>query len=174
MVNSETICRTERHHMFEDLALHFSRINSKKIEKGDILESLFILLADKYDLLLIAHLWNIPLEYDEALDLLSEFNFQVVLDGIETSSDIIPGGCFRTTKASIKSNGLIWRIHKDDKDPFPSNPHAHLLDGNRKLDLSTGLLYRRTDIVDKIKKKDLLNIRNLATQKKIELPPLLV
>src|SRR5207237_6227170 len=29
------------------------------------------------------------------------------------------------TEAQVKLQGEIWIVHKNDADPFPSNPHAH-------------------------------------------------
>lgn len=43
--------------------------------------------------------------------------------------------------------GEIWRIHKNDPDPFPSKPHAHCIGGATrfvgcKLHLGTAELYK--------------------------------
>ncbi len=42
--------------------------------------------------------------------------------------------------------GEVWRVHKCDADPYPSNPHAHCVDGARRfigctLHLGTAELY---------------------------------
>jgi hypothetical protein len=42
--------------------------------------------------------------------------------------------------------GEIWRVHKSDPDPYPSNPHAHCIGGGKrfvgcKLHLGTAELY---------------------------------
>jgi hypothetical protein len=42
--------------------------------------------------------------------------------------------------------GEIWRVHKGDPDPLPSNPHAHCIDGSNcfkgcKLHLGTRQLF---------------------------------
>jgi len=47
-------------------------------------------------------------------------------------------------------NGEIWRVHKNDPDPYPSKPHAHCIAGaNRfvgcKLHLGTAELYKGRD-----------------------------
>jgi hypothetical protein len=44
-------------------------------------------------------------------------------------------------------SGEIWRVHKNDPDPYPSKPHAHCIAGARrfvgcKLHLGTAQLYR--------------------------------
>jgi hypothetical protein len=43
--------------------------------------------------------------------------------------------------------GEIWRVHKSDADPYPSNPHAHCVDGAKRfigctLHLGTRELFR--------------------------------
>jgi hypothetical protein len=50
--------------------------------------------------------------------------------------------------AEFKVNGEIWRVHKNDPDPFPSFPHAHCVSGPEnlkgcKLHLGTGELFRK-------------------------------
>jgi hypothetical protein len=47
----------------------------------------------------------------------------------------------------FQAGGEIWRVHKYDPDPYPSNPHAHCVGGRRrfmgcKLHLGTAELYR--------------------------------
>lgn len=48
--------------------------------------------------------------------------------------------------ADYRVSGEIWRVHKSDADPYPSNPHAHCVDGakrfiGRTLHLGTGELF---------------------------------
>jgi len=68
-------------------------------------------------------------------------------------------------KANIKYKGEKWTIHKNDVDPFPSNPHAHQYGTQLKLNLGTGGLYRKSVCLGTISKKDLLNIRTLLNEK---------
>jgi hypothetical protein len=76
-------------------------------------------------------------------------------------------------EATVKCGGNIWRIHTNDTDPFPSNPHAHNLETGLKLDLSTGLLYLgRKPAGGTFKRKHFLTLRQLAASKGILLPPL--
>lgn len=47
----------------------------------------------------------------------------------------------------FRVDGEIWRVHKNDADPFPSNPHAHCVGGAKRfigltLHLGTGELFR--------------------------------
>ncbi|MCX6235238.1 MAG: hypothetical protein NT175_11070 [Bacteroidetes bacterium] len=62
-------------------------------------------------------------------------------------------------EAEIKAKGQVWEIHQDDKDKFPSNPHAHDYETGLKLDLSNGNLFRKRKWVDSINKKKLMVIR---------------
>jgi hypothetical protein len=72
----------------------------------------------------------------------------------------------------VKFKGQIWEIHKYDKDPFPSNPHAHLQGLGYKLHLGTGEIFKKRKSIGKLAKKDLKEIRSLIT--KVTLPELLV
>jgi hypothetical protein len=76
-------------------------------------------------------------------------------------------------EATIKCDGQIWRIHKNDADPFPSNPHAHNLETGLKLDLSTGALYLGSKPAGgTFKRKHLKTLRHVAEEKGFKLPPL--
>lgn len=76
-------------------------------------------------------------------------------------------------EATFKSDGSIWRIHRNDADPFPSNPHAHNLETGLKLDLRNGLLYLGSKPAGGMfKRKHLLTLRRLAEEKGFSLPPL--
>lgn len=77
-------------------------------------------------------------------------------------------------KAYLKFKGEIWVIHQNDKDNFPSNPHAHNYDANTKLHLGTGGLYRGKIICGGVKQKDLIALRELIKKRltSIKLPEL--
>lgn len=93
---------------------------------------------------------------------------------VEFPESPIPEGCFRgLDEVTVKRDGCIWRINKNDADPFPSNPHAHNTESRLKMDLSNGNLYLRRDFVGKaVSKKDLLFIRDQANLKGVVLPAL--
>lgn len=47
-------------------------------------------------------------------------------------------------------SGEVWRVHKSDADPYPSNPHAHCIGGAKRflgctLHLGTAELFRKRD-----------------------------
>ena len=73
--------------------------------------------------------------------------------------DDVPG---RLDEKVVKVKGEIWSIHKYDKDPCPSNPHAHNIETGYKLHLGTGELYnyKCNPLNKKIKRKHLLAIRD--------------
>ena len=48
----------------------------------------------------------------------------------------------RIEKANIQLNGTVWVVYANDKDPFPSNPHAHDYSRGLKLHLGTGELFQ--------------------------------
>jgi hypothetical protein len=123
------------------------------------------------------HLLSRPLDTAAICDTLKTYDFRpmfpVVLGMVEMSDSIIPPGALRRIdEKTIKSKGEVWRIHQNDADPFPSNPHAINLESGLKLDLSTGDLYRKTAVVDAVSKKDLVAVRDKAGAKNIALPPL--
>lgn len=161
--------------IIERLIFHFAHAYSGKIQRREIFEALFILLSDKYCLERPGDIWDIEIVYVEAVKLLETFDFSTVLNTIESPSNIFPEGILMEFKVRIKSKGLIWLIHKYDSDPFPSNPHAHQIDNNIKLDLSNGNCYQAKKYVHTIKKKDLLLIREAAAKVfKEELPALAI
>jgi len=97
-----------------------------------------------------------------------------LLATIEFDVSPIPSGVMRRMdEVTIKRDGCIWRIHKNDADPFPSNPHAHNLESGLKLDLSTGELYLgRRSSGTSIARKHLDFIRAQASARNVALPPI--
>lgn len=129
-----------------------------------IVNALFILLTDSNNLEILTDVWHVDITYEEELNLLEEFDFDIFYKKVETSNDILDGDYLYFEKAKIKHKNFSWFIHKNDADPFPSHPHAHCLSQNLKLDLSNGNCYRVRQYVDTIKKKDLLAIREKFEQ----------
>ena len=86
----------------------------------------------------------------------------------------IPNGCRRhIEEVQIRKDGCIWIIHRNDADPFPSNPHAHNKESRLKLDLGNGKLFLHREFTgQRIKHKHLMEIRSEAEKKGIQLPPL--
>jgi hypothetical protein len=83
-----------------------------------------------------------------------------LLGEIELEDSIIPDGVpINLREATAKHRGEVWRVHRSDADPFPSNPHAHCLEHDLKLHLGTGELFRRRTLVGKLPSKDLVTLR---------------
>lgn len=115
------------------------------------------------------------LSAEQMVELLKSHSFTKPEEiGIVTFPDsIIPEGvpiCLNEQEA--KSKGEIWRIHKYDADPFPSNPHAHNKETGYKLHLGTGELFdnKNKSLNKSIRKKDLIALR--SNLKNIALPTL--
>jgi hypothetical protein len=155
---------------------HFKKIYPNiQIERKHIFDSLFLLYSDKYDLEWPGDIWDIEIDFDEAKRLLTDFDLSVITNSIEVQSEIFPKDLLIQFKVRIKSKGLIWIIHKNDKDPFPSNPHAHELDNNIKLDLSNGNCYKKNQLIYTLRKRDLQTFREKASKiYKGELPKLMI
>ena len=65
--------------------------------------------------------------------LLAKYDFRrlrpELIEDIRLEHSIVPKGTQqRLTEVTIRSKGEIWRVHKNDADPWPSNPHAHNLE----------------------------------------------
>ena len=88
----------------------------------------------------------------------------------------IPPNTFRLfEEITFRKDGHVWRSHKNDADPFPSDPHAHNVESGLKLDLSSGRLWCGTrDTRNSISRKHLIAIRNFAEQNGFVLPALVV
>jgi hypothetical protein len=111
-------------------------------------------------------LLGLNLGKDEIVKTLERFNFNrlfpKLLDVIHMEESIIPDGTRRKlTEVTVRSRGQVWRIHQNDDDPFPSNPHAHNLESGLKLHLGTGELYDGTrNTGEKVSLKNLKSIRS--------------
>jgi hypothetical protein len=149
----------------------FSKSVSSQITKENIYDALYLELKESYEFEHPTQLWDIDVDFKKLKKILSNFDFKTVLFPIETSRSLIPKEYLTGYKAIIKSKNLIWCIHKYDLDPFPSNPHAHLIDSNIKMDLSNGKCYQNKKHLYTISKKELMKIRDKAIANFI-LPPL--
>lgn len=115
-----------------------------------------------------------PLDAAEMIRSLGSYPFAAlfpeILGEIVIERSVLPAQTIRRLdERTVKVAGEIWRIHKNDADPFPSNPHAHNLESGLKLHLGTGGLFRKRVLVDHIGPKDLEAIREKLVG--IALPP---
>ena|SRR5215203_5884547 len=159
----------------EELVCYLTNLHGLEITREEVFNALFMRLSDKFDLEWQGDLWDLEIDFDEALQSIVDFDFRILNQNVVTDSSIFPDGLLLNYKVRIKSKGLIWVIHMYDKDPFPSNPHAHQLSNNIKLDLSNGKCYKVRRYIHTLNKKDLLLIRQEAEKVfKGQLPELTV
>lgn len=111
--------------------------------------------------LLVHHLKESPL-----CDETSALSARVVL-----AENIVPSGTsLPLKKEMIRYRGQVWVIHRYDKDPFPSSPHAHNYDLDLKMHLGNGGLYRGKGLLSTVRPKHLFEFRERV--KHVVLPPL--
>lgn len=116
-----------------------------------------------------AYLLDYNLSSARIVELLREFDFRrhkpELLTEIAIDEPLIPNNVPRLlTEQTVKNRGEVWRIHKNDADPFPSSPHAHNLETGLVLHLGTGNLYnKKRALVGSIGCKALLVIRSKLT-----------
>jgi len=159
----------------ENLAKELSALLYMEITDSDVMNALYILYADGAGMEWIGDVWDLEITYDQALFELRKFDFSVLFRPIEVDQDWIPANFLFSKKARFKHQGIVWVIHRYDADPFPSTPHAHNMELNHKLDLSTGRCYEKRQYIYSFSKKDLLEIRQRASQVYSDkLPDLLV
>ncbi|WP_162127502.1 hypothetical protein [Flavobacterium phycosphaerae] len=109
----------------------------------------------------------------QIFEMLIDFNFPRETETVILESSILPEDAIRRIdEQRIKSKGEIWVIYKYDKDPLPSNPHAHNEATGQKLDLSNGNLYdsKNNYLGTNISKKNLELLRGKVIN--ISLPKL--
>lgn len=166
----------EKWYEIQEKLVHFlADLHGFTVTKEDVFNALFIRLSDKFGLEWQGDLWDLEMDFEEALQSVIDFNFQSLNQNILSDSSIFPRELLLNYKVRIKSKGLIWVIHLYDQDPFPSNPHAHQLENNIKLDLSNGKCYKVRRYIYTLNKKDLLLLRQEAGRVfKGELPELTV
>jgi hypothetical protein len=117
------------------------------------------------------------LDVQRIIDLLRDYNFaslfpQVLIE-ITLDEPAIPAGAQRRLEErTVKAAGEVWRVHKSDADPFPSNPHAHNLESGLKLHLGTGELFLKRQLAGKITEEKLMSIRQKLPG--VPLPPLAI
>ena len=140
-----------------ELSEYYSNIYKTEITREEVFWAIFMLSGDKFDMRYALDIWHVDMTADEAKTLLKDFDFDILKLPVEM--DVVPDIHLMQRKARFKAAGQIWVIHKYDADPFPSNPHAHQLEDNLKLDLSNGNYFRNRKLISKVSKKDLIKIR---------------
>jgi hypothetical protein len=143
------------------------------LKEEQIFKALYIRISDKEEIEWMGDVWEQMYSIGDVEEILKDFDFETLDLVVETSLGVIPIEFRFNTKVRIKSKGLIWIINRYDKDPFPSNPHAHQLESNIKLHLGNGECYVKKKFISKINKKELFRIREDIIKKcDINLPKL--
>jgi hypothetical protein len=114
----------------------------------------------------------IKVEYSILLAYVSAIDFESIKIEFDTTTADIHYSLLLMTKAEVKHNGLIWVVHKNDKDPFPSNPHAHQIDNRFKMHLGNGKIYLKRKEISQLRKKEFLAVREKLGDRGIALPAL--
>lgn len=109
------------------------------------------------------------LSAEQMVSLLEGYHFAQTLERVRAENTFIPRGLStRLDEERRKMKGEQWEIHKNDVDPWPSDPHAHNVETGYKLNLATGDLHnprkrRNESFLKRMPKKQLLALRSLFT-----------
>ncbi len=146
----------------EDLSTSLTNHFKIPISREKVFHAIFVALGDELEMEWLGDVYDANVEYDSLYHSLKDFDFSMFDQSFESDYEMIQDVALYQEKVKFKVLGAVWYMHKNDKDPFPSNPHAHQLEDNLKLDLSNGKLFRKRTCVKQLKKKDLLILRELA------------
>ena len=77
----------------------------------------------------------------------------IIINRLAKESEVAP--------FTLKGGGYIWRVHKTDKDKWPSSPHAHDYQRGCKLSLDNGKVYdaRTRGSIDRVDPEMLKELR---------------
>jgi hypothetical protein len=93
-----------------------------------------------------------------------------VLESYSFERDMLPEGLPTLLEEEVlKHQGLVFEIHQNDADPFPYRIHGHLKGTAQKIDFRNGNIYKKHELVGRMRHKDLVKLRNKA---RTVLPPL--
>lgn len=142
-----------------------------------------ILQDEKFPFLTQEHIWHIliyeldhqeqptdiiwhRLTTDDIVVLVKAYFLKYGLPVADFNTDTSTGEITQVLeKATIKIDGHIYKIYKNDLDPLPSQPHAHDLIEHVKIHLGTGEKYRNSwPIGKKLHRKDLKELRAMIHQ----------
>ena len=171
MINEEKLMHILK--VLENAAKRLSEISNIQLDSYDIQ----IAAVRHYELDDSVSLLELDITEDGLINDLADFDFRMlrpeIIGEIILPDELFPNNIIRVVEEQvIKEKGNKWIVHKNDADPFPSNPHAHNYEKGWTLDLGTGKLNIRRDEVGQIRKKKFLKIRKFLEEKQIPLPTL--
>ncbi|WP_142685957.1 hypothetical protein [Chitinophaga polysaccharea] len=143
--------------------------NGERISLNDISNAICILLSDHPEFEHPLDMYSIEPNFDILFNDLKDYRFEFNRFSFESSKEGIDIS-LSEIKGQIKHKGIVWVLHKYDADPFPSSPHAHNLLNGLKLHLGTGAIYQKKKAVGQLRKKEILEIRDLFIEKGFAMP----
>lgn len=138
----------------KQLNFYISEMNSAKAilaqRKGIELDSMELQIALCEILNIDSHkpleLVERKLSCNSIIDMLKDCTFpdRRKIDELILDDSILPDGTPQIlTEQTVKVKGEVWIIYKNDKDPFPSSPHAHNYQSGVSLHLGTGEFFKK-------------------------------
>jgi len=108
------------------------------------------------------------LSRDDIFNELKNYPFNQVLEEFTLDQACLPDDLPDLYEEQVvKVKGEQWTVHKNDKDPFPSNPHAHNYAKGISLHLGTGEFFKKRKSHGFITCKQLIAIRDKLTIKNL-------
>lgn len=153
----------------KNVKINYPNLN---IQESDLIKILMASYLDKFALKLSLEFYDHPITETEIDNVIDNYDFNQIRNEITFDFNIPNEIEELETKVKIKSKGKVFIIHKNDADHFPSNPHAHWIDSNLKIDLSNGKCYHVRKHISTLSKKEFVDLRDKAINLGIQLPEL--
>jgi hypothetical protein len=156
-----------------DLVTDLNKVG-KKVTKDQVWAAIQIYCSEEFpdEIEFATDIFFLYVDYLILLEYLSNYDFDLNKIEFDTTTADIHYSLIYMVKAEVKHKGLIWVVHKNDADPFPSNPHAHEITNRFKMHLGNGKLYLKRIRVGKLKKSEFLSVREKLIAKGVGLPEL--
>jgi hypothetical protein len=146
------------------------KFTSLNFDESALIKILMATYLDKFESKDALEFYDHPLSKREIDIVIENYDFTQINNEVLLEFQIPEAIEELETKVKIKSKGKIFIIHKNDADPFPSNPHAHWIDTNLKIDLSNGKCYHIRKHISTLSKKEFNELRRKAVELGIKLP----
>jgi hypothetical protein len=150
---------------FQDLSIKYSEKSGTVITEDDVLLATYLEFCDREDVEFILDVTEVgidPKEIEEKLDFFDFSSLNLIVE-VPVTQNFKGGGRYET-KFLVKARNDVWRIRKNDLDPFPSDPHAHLDGANIKMHLGNGNCYQKRKFVYRYDRKKFLDVREKASK----------
>ncbi|MGZ8935686.1 MAG: hypothetical protein ACXW04_12385 [Methylobacter sp.] len=149
---------------------HIERAHSFRITELDLLLALKEATGKELKELALQE-WSDKSIANTIIDTKIAKTLPMVAEEVVVMESVIPLDVIRNiNEEHVKFKGEKWVVHKNDPDPFPSDPHAHNYEAGLKLHLGNVELYRGSKCVGKIPVRKFIELRSLF--KSVSLPTL--